>query len=125
MKQAKDALVQRLANDPQFSGWYDDYLNFGSSRTSNAIEVITAAVSDPQFMADNGGTSLWQTAKVYLAARQQVIDGTLNADQWEIVRNQLVDASPSWATIANRYLNSDDDPKAVGVSFATMGVSNG
>jgi hypothetical protein len=122
---AKKALIARLANDPSFAGWYDDYTQFGSSRTSNAVEVITAALSDPQFMKDNGGQSMWQAARVYITARNQFLSGAINQDQWDAVRTQLSDSSASWATLANRYLSSDDEPTSVGVSFATMGVTNG
>lgn len=125
LAESKRQLIARLAGDPSFAGWYDDFKNFGSSRTANAIELMTAALNDPQFMKDNGGQSVWQSAKVYIAARNQYVDGRLDQEQWDAVRAQLADSSTAWATLANRYLSSDDEPESVGVSFATMGATNG
>ena len=125
LTQAKKNLIARLANDPQFAGWYDDYQTFGSARVQNTVKVLTAALNDPKFVADNANNSTWQAARIYLTARDQVVQGRITSDQWDQIRGMLVDASTTWATLANRYLSNDDDPAAMGVSFGTMGVSNG
>lgn len=121
LKAQKDQLIARLASDPSFAGWYSDYQDFGSSRARNAVKVLEAALTDPKFVSDNATNSIWTSARVYLQARQEFIDGRITSDDWDNIRGGLIDASPAWGAIANRYLSGDDDPAFSGVSFATMG----
>ena len=43
-------------------------------------------------------------------------------DQWDEYRQSLIDRDDGWAGIANRYLNGDDNPTAIGGSFMTEGM---
>ncbi len=121
LKVAKQQLIQRLANDPAYGGWYSDFLSFGSTHTVSAVKVLTAAVNDRTFMHDNGASGLWQAAQQYLAARQQMVQGLISQDQWDAIRSDLQAYNTDWAALATRYLTNDDQPLPIGVSFGTMG----
>ena len=118
---AKEQLIQRLAQDPAYAGWYSDYISFGSTKTVNAVKVLTAALNDRQFAKDNAGTGLWQAAQQYLMARDQMVSGQITQDEWDAIRSDLSAYNTEWAAVANRYLTSDDKPVDVGVSFGMMG----
>ena len=118
---ARQQLIQRLANDPSYGGWYSDYISFGSTKTVNAVKVITAAIGDQKFMKDNGGTGMWQAAQQYLAGRSQMLSGAISQMDWDGLRSDLLAYNTDWAAVANRYLTNDDDPIDIGVSFGTMG----
>ena len=120
LKAARDQVIERLRTDPAFEGWYDDYSVFGSARTLNTIKVLQAALADETFMKDNGDSGTWQAARRYLAGRDMVLAGKMNQDQWDALRTSLIDGDTNWATIANRYLNGDDNPMKPGVTYASQ-----
>jgi hypothetical protein len=136
LRRARDEFIESARNNPLYRGWYDDYINFGSTRTINAVEVIREALSDEQFMKDNADNPVWQSAYQYLVAREEVIRSLEEIDgagykeserrelragvllDWDLVREKLKQESPRWATLANRYLDGDDNPIQPGVQVS-------
>ena len=129
LKAEKDAFIEQMANNPLFYEWYQDYKEFGSSRTNSAITTMQAAVSNEKFMADHADSPIWQAVPQYLYHRQVVLDalkgrtGSINASDNEDVRQYWDDArayltqNPDWAAFSNRFLNGDDDPSDPGVQM--------
>lgn len=129
LKAEKDLLIQQMANNPLFYEWYQDYKEYGSSRTDSAITTMQAAVSNQQFMADHKESPIWQAAPQYLYHRQVVLDylkgrtGGINASENEDIRQYWDDAraylnqNPDWAAFSNRFLNGDEDPTQTGVQM--------
>ena len=139
LRDMKYQAIQRMAANPLYQGWYADYKDYGSVRTENAVRVMEAALSDPQFASDQKDSKVWQAASYYLAIRNQVLEA-LNAspnhgisntanqqiqDFWDGQRAQLIAWSPEWATFANRFLNGDDDPQNTGVQFGVVYTDSG
>ena len=119
-----------MMNNPMYEGWKQDFLTPGSSKTMSAVKTINAALNDEQFMADHADDRTWQVAAQYMAVRQQVIDyvkasgkpmsDDANAQvmlEWDAFRQQMNNADIGWGSIANRFLQADDEPKDFGTSF--------
>lgn len=131
LREMKYQAVQRMAANPLYQGWYNDYKDFGSVRTQNAVRLMEVALSDESFINDNKDSKVWQAASYYLAQRKIVLDALAASpnhginnkanqeiqDYWDGQRAQLINWSPEWATFANRFLNGDDDPQNTGVQF--------
>ena len=126
----KAQFIESMRTNPLYNGWYKDYINFGSTRTVSAVEVMRAALDDPKFVADKANDPVWQSAAQYLQLRQDVIDLTrasgsgINTKEnaqirrlWDEGRQRLINQSTKWASIANRYLNGDDDPMEPGTTI--------
>ena len=129
LKAEKDAFIADMANNPLFYEWYQDYKEFGSSRTNSAITTMQAAVANDKFMTDHKDSPIWQAVPQYLYHRQVVLDtlkgrtGSINASDNEDVRQYWDDAraylaqNPDWAAFSNRFLNGDEDPSDPGVQM--------
>lgn len=126
----KKQYVEKLRTDPLYEGWYSDYMNFGSTRTISAIKVLEAALRDEKFVEDHADDPKWQSAYQYLELRREIllaleqsgsgINTKKNAQirwAWDAGRQRLKMQSTQWASIANRYLNGDDDPVNPGVTL--------
>lgn len=136
LRQMKADAVEQLRSNPLYAGWYDDYKDFGSTRTVNAVSLMTRALQDKQFVKDHAESPIWQAASEYLWHRNNVLSilkernqGTINneANQdvrayWDEIRAGLVNGYNGWGTYANRYLNGDDDPVEPGTEFADLQV---
>lgn len=122
--------IDNMKSNPLYTAWVTDFESMGSSKTYDAVRVIDAALKDPTFMADKGDNPTWIAAALYVDGRKRLIEAVEasgkslahkdNADlavQWDEFRNNLIDQDAGWAAIANRYLNGDDVPKELGVSF--------
>lgn len=133
LRENKAAFIEAARTNPLYAGWYDDYMTFGSARTENAVELLETALSDQKFMADNADNPVWQAAYQYVVGRRQVIDEVKasgkgitakeNADlseQWTMFRQDLVNRYNGWGTIANRYLDGDDDPTGISTPMSTL-----
>jgi hypothetical protein len=131
LKAERDAFLAQMAENPLFFEWWQDYKEFGSSRTLSSIALMERLTTDEKFMAEYGNTNIWANAKSYLyhrnlvmqemASREGSIDNNDNEivrDYWDQVRAQLKQ-DPDWAAFANRFLNGDDDPESPGVQIAT------
>jgi hypothetical protein len=92
---------------------------------------MEAALDDDKFVEDHAGDPLWESAAQYLELRRDVITlvnasgSGINAevnqqirDLWDRGRQKLINQSTKWASIANRYLNGDDDPMNPGANLS-------
>lgn len=148
LREMKNQTIIEMRDNPLYQPWYQDYIEHGSIRTEQAVKVMQAALSDPQFYKDNivhedNKVGIWEAADFYLQQRQRVIEALQQTgqginnknnqgiqDYWDGIRTQLVQQVDGWGTFANRYLNGDDDPTNVGVQFGTTysvdtGATNG
>lgn len=122
--------IDNMMDNPLYEGWKNDFLTPGSTKTRSALKVISAALQDEKFMQDHQDDKTWWMATQYIAARQQVVDyikasgepATSPANEqvlmeWDAYRQDLMNQDIGWASIANRYLLSDDEPDDLGISF--------
>ena len=125
----KNEFISQMADNPLFQEWWQDYKEYGSSRTLSAISVMEAALVHPQFSEDMRDSPIWQGASQYLMHRQAVMDelnargGTINSADNEDIRQYWDDAraylsqNKEWAAFQNRFLNGDDNPQEPGVQL--------
>ena len=131
LKAERDQFLAGMAGNPLFKEWWQDYKEFGSSRTLAGISTMQAALANEDFMKEYGNTPIWSNAQQYLYHRQIVMDalaareGGINNTDNEDIREYWDDAraflkqDPEWTSFANRFLNGDDDPQDPGVQIAT------
>ena len=130
LREARNSAIEQLRQNPLYAGWYDDYTDFGSTRTTNAVEVMSAALQDQTFMANHQESLVWQAASEYLFYRDKVLAGLdergsgINnndnqdiRDFWDNRRAYLINKYNGWGTFANRYLNGDNDPSKPSTTF--------
>jgi hypothetical protein len=118
----KKRFIEAANNNPLYSGWYDDYINFGSTRVVDSVKTLEAALSNKEFMTDHADDPIWQGAYQYVTVRNEVVDALAAATstdqrkmiraEWATFRTSLINTYNKWGTIANRYLDGDDDPTA-------------
>jgi len=133
LRNYKKQYIAKLRSNPLYEGWYQDYINFGSTRTISAVKLMEAALRDEQFVEDHEDDPKWQSAAQYLELRRDVVTyleasgAGINAeinrpvrDVWDRGRQRLKMQSTQWASIANRYLNGDDDPTNPGVTLGEV-----
>lgn len=131
LREMKKQAIEQLRVNPLYAGWYDDYRDFGSTRTINAVETMRAALADETFVEDHKESPVWQAAAQYMAYRQKVLEGLKargtgidnNDNQdirnyWDTVRADLISQYNGWGTFANRYLNGDDNPAEPSTVFS-------
>lgn len=131
LKAERDMFLAEMAGNPLFQEWWQDYKEYGSSRTLSSISLMERLVQDEQFMTEYGNTPIWSKAQLYLyhrnvvreemATREGSIDNNDNQDvrdYWDQARADLK-ADPEWTAFANRFLNADDDPEDPGIQIAT------
>jgi len=129
LKAKKEEFIQATQSNPLFAGWYEDYTNFGGSRSTDAVQVATAFLKDKEFIKSHTLPSgdldpIWTGWFQYITKRQELLRaieasgvGIGNKknkdlkDSWDSFRAHLKSAYNGWDAIANRYLNGDDDPK--------------
>lgn len=134
LKDARDTKLAQMAANPLYKDWWQDYKEFGSSRTLSAVSVMEAALSNDKFMAEYGNTPVWSAAAQYLYHRNYVLDvlktreGSIDAqnnqdvrDYWDQAR-AFLSQNPEWAAVQNRFLNGDDNPVEPGVQIASYYV---
>ena len=142
-REMKNATIEEMANNPLYSAWYQDYKDFGSTRTFNAIRLMERALSDEQFVNDQMNddevvNTVWEAASFYLQQRNMVLNAVkasgkgINADgneqirdYWDQQRQMLINQVEGWGTFANRFLNGDDDPENPGVQFGVVYETSG
>lgn len=130
LSEMKKQFIEKMRNNPLYTGWYNDYIDFGSTRTLSAVQLMETALRDPQFVQDKVGDPVWESAAQYLELRRDVvalvqasgsgINSEVNKqvrELWDTKRQELINQSTKWATISNRYLNGDDDPTAPGITL--------
>lgn len=118
-----------MLSDPNYAGWAVDFQSMGSSKTYSAVQVITRALGDEQFMTDKADSKTWQNAALYIDGRNRLLDlveasgesldSEANAglkQEWDTFRQNLKNSDEGWANIANRFLRGDDDPMRVGAT---------
>jgi len=138
LREMKNATIEDMASNPLYQGWYQDFKDFGSTRTMSAIRLMERALSDEQFVADNfdddpNKVTIWEAASFYLEQRRLVLEAvrqsgkTINhrdnkdiRDYWDTQRQMLINQIDGWGTFANRFLNGDDDPVNPGVQFGVV-----
>jgi len=133
LRNYKKQYIAKLRTNPLYEGWYQDYINFGSTRTISAVKLMEAALRDEQFVEDHEDDPKWQSAAQYLELRRDVValveasGAGINAernrqvrDLWDRGRQRLKMQSTQWSSIANRYLNGDDDPTNPGVTLGEV-----
>lgn len=133
LRNIRDQAIAQMRDNPLFRGWYDDFIDFGSQRTINTVELLREAVADEKWMTDNGSSPVWQAAQQYLYHRQIVLDavaasgvGINNSDNreirdyWDTVRAYLDNRFNGWSVISSRYLSGDDDPQTPGESLTAV-----
>jgi len=126
----KKALVETIRKDELYSGWYEEFDARGSKRASNTVYLLTQALKDPEFIADNEGNPVWQAASQYLYLRNEVLDmldqvgGQIDSQKnaeiqalWNAGRETLKKRYVGWGPLANRYLSGDDDPSMMSAAF--------
>jgi hypothetical protein len=135
----KNQTIAKLRDNPLYSGWYQDYEQFGSTRTQGAVRLMQQALSNQEFIDDHADSTVWQAAYQYLQYRSQVMDalasrsnGINNSDNedirvfWDNRRQELINKYEGWGTFSNRFLNGDEDPENLGVQFGVVyDLSNG
>ena len=118
-----------MLSDPNYAGWAVDFQSMGSSKTYSAVQVITRALEDPEFMADKADSQTWQMAALYIDTRNRLLDlveqsgesleneanAALRAE-WDTFRQGLKNSDEGWANIANRFLRGDDNPMRIGAT---------
>lgn len=145
LKAERDAKLAEMAANPLYKEWWQDYREFGSSRTLSAVSVMEAALANPDFMKEYGQTDVWVSAREYLHHRNEVmrmlkepgrsgsIDSAENADirqYWDDARAYL-NQNKEWSAVSSRFLNGDENPEEPGVQLASyyevsgVGANNG
>jgi hypothetical protein len=127
----RDEFLAEMAKNPLFVEWWQDYKEFGSSRTLSSISLMNRVLADEKFMSEYGNTPIWSNAQAYLyhrnvvmqelATREGSIENNDNQDirdYWDQARADLK-RDPEWTSFANRFLNGDNDPEDPGVQIAT------
>jgi hypothetical protein len=130
MMESQRNMLEKMRTDPLYEGWYEDKMDFGSTRTADTIKVMSTFLSDEKFVADNAGNPVWIAAYEYLNVRNEVIDilreagGSIDAKKniqirgfWDNYRNDLVKRYNGWGTFSERYLSNDDDPSPISGEF--------
>lgn len=133
LREMKAQTIADMRDNPLYSGWFQDYEQFGSTRTQSAVRLMEQALSDQQFVDDHEDSPIWQAASLYLQHRAMVLEelskreGTINNEKnqyireyWDTQRQFLINKFDGWGTFANRFLNGDDDPKNTGVQFGAV-----
>jgi hypothetical protein len=139
LREMKNQTIARLRDNPLYAGWYQDYEQFGSTRTQGAVRLMEQALSNQEFVDDHADSTVWQAAYQYLQFRSQVmgalqsrsggINNSANEDIrvfWDNRRQELINKYEGWGTFSNRFLNGDEDPENLGVQFGVVyDLSNG
>lgn len=133
LRQMRDQAIAQMRNNPLYRGWYDDFIEFGSQRTINTVELLREATGDQKWMAENGESPVWQAAQLYLFHRNKVLEGLavsgkgINAssnrqirEYWDSVRADLDNKFNGWSVISSRFLSGDDDPETPGASLTAV-----
>lgn len=133
LRDIRDQAITQMWDNPMFRGWYDDFMDFGSQRTINSVELLREAVNDEGWMRENGATPVWQAAQEYLYHRERVLEGLRQSglginhssnrqirDYWDTVRANLDARYNGWSVISSRYLSGDDDPQEPGQSLTVV-----
>jgi hypothetical protein len=131
LKAERDQFLADMAKNPLYAEWWQDYKEFGSSRTLSSISLMNRVLADEKFMSEYGNTPIWSNAQVYLyhrnvvmqelATREGSIENNDNQDirdYWDQARADLK-RDPEWTSFANRFLNGDNDPEDPGIQIAT------
>jgi hypothetical protein len=126
----KKRFIEAAKNNPLYSGWYDDYISFGSTRVVDSVKTLEAALSNKEFMDDHSEDPIWQGAYQYVTVRKEIVDALAAAtssnerkmirEQWATFRTSLINTHNKWGTIANRYLDGDDDPTAPSTQLSSI-----
>jgi len=130
LAQNKKNFIDAAQSNPLFSGWYDDYISFGSTRVVDAVKTLERALGNKEFMADHSENPVWTAAYQYVTVRPQVIaaiDAATTSEErkaikeeWAAFRTSLINSNNKWGTLANRYLDGDEDPTAPSTSMFSM-----
>lgn len=133
LRENKRQFIEAARNNQLYSGWYDDYITFGSARTENAVETLKMALSNRNFMEDHKDNPIWQAAYLYVTAREDIVNAVQASgsgitakknqgiyEDWVVFRQNLINRFNGWGTIANRYLDGDDDPTGISSSLSTL-----
>ena len=135
LSQTRKDFIDKLSEDPMYEGWAQDFEDPLGTRTQDTVRVLATALSNDKFAAENT-TPVWQAARLYLSAREEIaqmvkdsgyssIDSAENfyiKATWDDIREQLITSYNGWGTLANRYLSADDNPKLL---RETMTLSQG
>lgn len=138
LNQYRKEFIDNMIHNPLYAGWAVDYQSTGSSKTYSAVNTLQQAINNEEFMAGKGDNKTWQNAAIYLDYRDRLIqlvkesgvslENDANAglkEEWDKVRQDLINSDIGWAGIANRYLNGDDTPVEIGTTFNDLGAENG
>ena len=133
LREMKNQTIARLRDNPLYAGWYQDYEQFGSTRTQGAVRLMEQALSNQEFVDDHADSRVWQAAYQYLQFRNMVMDtlatrtGGINNSAnedirvfWDAQRQELINKYEGWGTFSNRFLNGDEDPENLGVQFGVV-----
>lgn len=133
LRDYKRQFIEKMRTNPMYQGWYQDYIDYGSTRTLAAVQLMEEALRDPKFVEDHADDPVWISAAQYLELRRDVLTMVRESGQglntednqqirelWDRGRQRLKNQSTKWATIANRYLNGDDDPTNPGVTIGEV-----
>lgn len=135
----KAQLVDSIATDKRFEGWYDVYnRNSGGTRTASAISMFEKASTNQSYRETMKDDPVWAPGgplDQYLANRRVVVQemdrlgiGTLQsrkggaykgdvtglADMWAKSQHEIRLAYPAFATFQDRFIGDDADPNGLG-----------
>jgi hypothetical protein len=135
----KDQLVESIATDKRFEGWYDVYnRNSGGTRTASAISMFEKAATNEAYRETMKDDPVWSPGgplDQYLANRRAVVGemerlgiGTLQsrkggaykgdltglAEMWAKSQHEIRLAYPAFATFQDRFIGDDMDPNGLG-----------
>lgn len=114
---AKTAMIQYLATDKKYAGWYEDYASTDSSKWDQRIAGMGEIVKNDKLKERPEFKGLAQ----YLDARKQIVTAlgllgvsNLNTQTaaaihsaWDQYTAQLVDENPAFGALYNRWLAND------------------
>lgn len=86
-------------------------------RTNNALTVIAASITDPNFMTSKSDSRKWQTIYVWMNERENAFEALQNArstyqkssikEQWANKQQDLINTDTSFAEFHSKYLDND------------------
>jgi hypothetical protein len=146
-KEMKDGLVESIATDKRYEGWFDDFnKHAGGTRTSAAITMFETAAGDDNYRSQMEDDGVWMRGgplDQYLANRRAVVQemerlgigslasrkggdyrGQLSglAATWEQSKAEIRRAYPQWGAFQDRFIGDDNDPAGLGVYLETASV---
>lgn len=133
LREAKQATIEWLANDPQFTGWYEDYASSDRAKWDKRINGMKKIADSPLFSDDRRDIA---GLREYLAGREAVVAALAAAESkslsarsnvaiatsWDMFVSDLVERNPAFAALYYRWLENDPVILTPITAAATQGM---